>query len=317
MILLYTFRGGVKTIVYTDVLQTSFMLGGLIFCIFFLLKVLNISVYESFLQLADANYTFLYNDDVNSEKYFWKEFIGGVFIAIAMTGLDQEMMQKNISVKNLHDTQKNIMLLSIIIVCVNFLFLFLGGLLYIYAKQNGLPFMGDDIFPSVAIYHFPAFLSFIFIIALISALFPSADGALTALTSSFCVDILEVHKKKYSESLLSKQRVRVHFIFACIFFLAVLFFKWMNDKSIVYKILVLAGYTYGPLLGLFSFGILTKRSIPNTYIVPFFCMVSVVFSYFLNILIPIFTNGFHIGIELLILNGIITFLLLFVISKKK
>ena len=195
MILLYTFEGGVKTIVYTDTLQTSFMLLGLVVCVIYIMNNLGFNFSEAMNALSAQGYTRVFNTDLNSKGYFLKQIIGGACITIAMTGLDQEMMQKNISVKNLKDSQKNIMTFSIIIVFVNFLFLLLGGLLYIFAQQKGLAVKGDDLFPTIVMSYLPPAISIIFIIALISALFPSADGALTALTSSFCIDISGSQKK--------------------------------------------------------------------------------------------------------------------------
>ena len=202
-----------------------------------------------------------------------------MFITIGMTGLNQEMMQKNISVKNLKDSQKNMISFSVIMVIVTFLFLFLGGLLYLYALgnnavydnhqllMNGKNIIGDDIFPNIALHYLPKAISIIFIIGLISALFPSADGALTALTSSFCIDMLGL-KQKFNLTEKQRKRIRmiVHFSFAFVFLICILIFKWINNKSIINIILDLAGYTYGPLLGLFSFGIFSKRALPETWL---------------------------------------------------
>ncbi|HEX2606583.1 MAG TPA: sodium:solute symporter, partial [Flavisolibacter sp.] len=196
MILLYTFEGGVKTIVYTDTLQTTFMLLGLIVCIVYIMSNMNHSIGSTLQELGQSNLTKIFNTDVNSSGFFIKSILGGMFITIGMTGLDQEMMQKNISVRNLKDSQKNVMTFSVIMLVVNFLFLLLGGILYLYAKANHVVVPGDDLFPTVALKGFmPNAIAIIFIIGLISALFPSADGALTALTSSFCIDILGIKRK--------------------------------------------------------------------------------------------------------------------------
>src|SRR5215216_5132609 len=262
MILLYTFEGGVKTIVYTDTLQTTFMLLGLVVCIFYIMSNMNHSIGSTLHELGTNNLTKIFNTDVNSSGFFVKSILGGMFITIGMTGLDQEMMQKNISVRILKDSQKNVMTFSAIMVVVNFLFLLLGGILFLYATTNNVAITGDDLFPTVALKGFmPAAISIIFVIGLISALFPSADGALTALTSSFCIDILGLKRRDLSEKQKRKTRLTVHFTFAVIFFIMVLLFKKMDNKSIIDIILKVAGFTYGPLLGLFAFGILTNRQI--------------------------------------------------------
>jgi Na+/proline symporter len=246
-----------------------------------------------------------------------------------MTGLDQEMMQKNISVKNLRDSQKNMVTFSLILVLVNFLFLLLGGLLYLFVLHNGAAYqghqlllngqnvIGDDLFPTLALHAMPKAVSILFIIGLISALFPSADGALTALTSSFCIDILGLREKEgMSEQQKKKVRMTVHGTFAVIFLLCVLAFKWIDNKSIIGVILELAGYTYGPLLGLFAFGIFSRRHLPDTGIVTVICLVAPVLCYFLSANSANWLGGFQIGIELLLINGILTYLGLFMVSKK-
>jgi len=260
--------------------------------------------------------------------------VGGAFITIAMTGLDQEMMQKNISVKNLKDSQKNMMTFSTIIMVVNFLFLLLGGLLYLYAMQqggsyaspegtaafllNGKDIIGDDIFPTIALNYLPPAVGIIFIIALISALFPSADGALTALTSSFCIDILGLKRRTdMNEKQKKRTRLTVHFSFTIIFLLAIIIFKVINNKSVIDIILDLAGYTYGPLLGLFSFGILTSRIVKDGLHILGIALLAPLLSYLFSKFIPLIANGYQIGIELLLVNGLITFLGLWMVSKKE
>jgi len=317
MILLYTFEGGVKTIVYTDTLQTSFMLLGLVVCVIYIMNNLGYGFGEAMQALGSEGYTRIMNSDVNSKGYFWKQVIGGACITIAMTGLDQEMMQKNISVRTLKDSQKNIMTFSVIIVFVNFLFLLLGGLLYIFAAQKGLNAAGDDLFPTVAMNYLPPAIGIIFIIALISALFPSADGALTALTSSFCIDMLGIKRNpELNEKQQRRIRLTVHLTFTVIFMICILVFKWIDNKSIINIILDLAGYTYGPLLGLFGFGILTKRQIPDSIAITLVCLASPVISYFITKNAAAWFGGFQIGIELLLINGLITYSGLLMLSKK-
>ena len=339
MILLYTFEGGVKTIVFTDTLQTCFMLLGLVVCIIYIMSNIGHSLGSTLSALNEKNLTRIFNQDVNSPSYFLKHIMGGMFITVAMTGLDQEMMQKNISVRNLKDSQKNMVTFSIIMAVVNFLFLFLGGLLYLFAEINGVKVAPDDLFPTVVLNYMPTAVAIIFIIGLISALFPSADGALTALTSSFCIDILGLKRHEdWDEKKRKRVRLTVHFTFAAIFFIMVMGFKLMDNKSIIDVILKVAGFTYGPLLGLFAFGILTKKKI-NDRLALYVCLIAPILILGIdminniewyqrqlkfegpwvdqakNISKSVFGN-FKIGYELLIYNGILTFLGLLIISKK-
>ncbi len=339
LILLYTFEGGVKTIIYTDTLQTSCMLIGLVVCIFAVMNKMDMSFTESIDQLSAKGMTKLFNTDFKAPGFFVKQILGGAFITIAMTGLDQEMMQKNISVRTLKDSQKNVMTLSFVLLFVNLLFLLMGGLLYLYAGANNIAVKGDDLFPAIALGNYlSTAIGIIFIIGLISALFPSADGALTALTSSFCIDILGLKRRSdIDEKQKKKIRLTVHLTLSVIFFACVMVFKWIDDKSIIDVILKVAGYTYGPLLGLFAFGILTKRTLNDKYAIAV-CLIAPLLAisvdlinnaeWFVNKLklegdfaiglkelsANIF-NGFKIGIELLIINGVLTFIGLWLISK--
>ncbi len=317
MIWLYTFQGGVKTIVFTDTLQTACMLGGLLICILFLMDALGLNTTTLAASIDNTTYTKVWNTDVNAPGFWLKQVLGGAFIAIAMTGLDQEMMQKNISVPNLRDSQKNMALFSLVLVIVNLLFLLLGALLYLFATANQITATGDQIFPTVVMQHFPQWVQIIFFIALISALFPSADGALTALTSCFCNDILGF-KKQLDSTEASRTRIRhiTHITFAVVFFAIVMIFKWMDDRSIIDTILKLAGYTYGPLLGLFAFGMLTKRALPNGSALVCATLAAPVMCYLIQWALSQNPSGFQIGIELLILNGTLTFGLLWLISTQ-
>lgn len=331
MILLYTFEGGVKTIVYTDTLQTTFMLLGLLVCIIYIMSQLGLHPGTTLQTLSAKGYTNIFNFDVKSKGFFLKQILGGAFITIAMTGLDQEMMQKNISVERLKDSQKNMISFSTVILIVNLLFLALGGLLYLFMINNGAAYnlqdhtlvyngkniIGDDLFPYTALKFLPQGVGLIFIIGLISALFPSADGALTALTSSFCIDILGIKRRTdMTEEKKKKTRMTVHLTFAVIFMLCILVFKWINNKSIINIILDLAGYTYGPLLGLFSFGILSRRRLNDSVLVTVICLLSPVLCFFLSKYSSTFFGGYQIGIELLIINGLLTYVGLLTISKK-
>ena len=319
MILLYTYEGGVKTIVYTDTLQTSGMLLGLIICSIYILSNLHLSVGDALVAMQAKGIATVFNPDVNAKSFFLKQIIGGAFITLTMTGLDQEMMQKNISVKNLKDAQKNMITIGFTMLFVISLFLFLGGLLHLYAAQLNVTAVGDDLFPTLALQHMPPYLSIIFILALISALFPSADGAITALTSSFCIDIVGMQKNtQWDEAKKKKIRQRIHLGFAFLFLIIVLVFKWIDNKSIIDLLLKIASYTYGPLLGLFAFGILTKRSIKDKWVfLP--CFIAPLLCLLLDYLQPYFfgsaPTSFRIGQELLIINGLFTFFGLYLISS--
>ena len=335
LILLYTFEGGVKTIIYTDTLQTTGMLVGLVVCTIVIIKTLGTDFGGAWSMMTEKGYTTIFNWDVKSGSFALKHILGGMFIAIAMTGLDQEMMQKNISVKTLKDSQKNIMTFSLVIMLVNFLFLVLGGVLYLYASTQNIKVPPDDLFPTIALSKaFSGSIGIIFIIALISALFPSVDGAITSLTSCYCIDILGLKKSEATEKEKKRTRLKVHFSFAVVFFIMVLIFKWMNDKLIIDFILKFAGVTYGPLLGLFAFGILTKRKL-NEKLIWTVCIVAPLLVLILDILsnpawyeaklhmklgldnlsAAIF-DGYKIGNELILINGIVTFLGLWFISRK-
>ncbi len=341
LIMLYTIEGGVKTIVFTDTLQTSGMLIGLVVCLVVLLKSMDLDLGSAWSSLSDKGYTRIFNWDLNSPGYFWKQLLGGMFITITMTGLDQEMMQKNISVRTLGASQKNMMTMSSILVVVNLLFLILGGVLYLYASANpvllnGVPATGDDLFPALALGEaFSGAIGVIFIIALISALFPSVDGAITSLTSSFCIDLLGFRESPKTEAEKKRTRLWVHVAFVGLFFLMVMLFKAINDKSIIQFIIKFAGITYGPLLGLFAFGILTQRSLKSEW-VGWVCLAGPLLAFGLDLLsnpayyeaklhVSLGLNGiservfsgYKIGPELILLNGLITFLCLTLISRKK
>jgi Na+/proline symporter len=276
--------------------------------------------------MSDKGYNKVWFTDPNSKLFFVKQILAGAFITITMTGMDQEMMQKNISVKTLGDSQKNMLTLAVTMLGVILLFLFLGGLLYLFAENNGATMINDafmigntnvgkdNLFPAMALHYMPQAFSIIFIIALISALFPSADGAITALTSSFCIDIIGIQQRDdLDEKGKKKLRQRVHLIFAGVFLIAVLGFKAINESSMIDVILKIATYTYGPLLGLFTFGILTKRTV-NDNIVPLICILAPIISFVVDKYQKEIFGNYEIGNELLIFNGLITFLMLFIFS---
>ncbi|MEO0311281.1 MAG: hypothetical protein RIQ89_938 [Bacteroidota bacterium] len=318
LILLYTYQGGVKTIVWTDTLQTTFMLLSLILTVILISNRLDFDFSTLWSTLtADAHFRII-ETNVNHKFFFAKDFFGGMFIAIAMTGLDQEMMQKNISVKTLGGSQKNMMVFSIILIVVNFLFLVLGVLLLLYAQKINLnlPSKTDDLFPTIALNTLGTISAILFIIGLISAAFPSADGALTALTASFCIDFLNLEKRNdWSIEKKTAMRKKVHFGFAAILLITIMLFYWINDEAVVRQVFKFANYTYGPLLGMFFFGILTDRKLTD-HLAPFICLLSPILCYALDANSTVLFNGYKFGNELLILNGLFTFIGMLLISKR-
>ncbi len=315
MIILYTYEGGVKTIVWTDTLQTTCMLLGLIICSVYMMNYLGLDFMESISEMNRLGYTEVFNTDVNSKAFFFKQVLAGAFITITMTGIDQEMMQKSLSVTKLKDSQKNMVTLGFILVGVIALFLFMGGLLHLYGNTEHVVSSGDQLFPDIALNHMPPVISIIFIIALISALFPSADGAMTALTSSLCIDIFGLKDKHMAATDKEKFRKRVHLIVAVAFLVMVIIFKLINDNSMIGLILKMAGFTYGPLLGLFAFGIFTKFKVQDR-LVPYVCVAAPVVSYLIDKYQENIFGDFKIGLELLIINGLLTFAGLWLIRRK-
>lgn len=315
MIILYTYEGGVKTIVWTDTLQTSCMLLGLIICSVYMMNHLGLNFTETFAAMKSSGYTEVFNTDIHSKSFFFKQILAGAFITITMTGIDQEMMQKSLSVTTLKDSQKNMVTLGFILVGVISLFLFMGGLLHLYGQTEHVTTAGDQLFPDIALNHMPPFISIIFIIALISALFPSADGAMTALTSSLCIDVFGLKEKDISAAEKEKFRKRVHLIVAAAFLVMVVIFKIINDNSMIGLILKLAGFTYGPLLGLFAFGIFTKFKVKD-HLVPYVCIAAPLVSFFIDKYQENIFGEFQIGLELLIINGLLTFAGLWLIRRK-
>jgi Na+/proline symporter len=324
LILLYTYQGGVKTIVYTDTLQTTFMLLSVVLSIAFISTQLNLSLSDVYHKVADSQYSQVFFWDWKLKSFFPKQFFGGMFIAIAMTGLDQEMMQKNISCKTLGDAQKNVVTFTFVILIVNILFLVLGALLYLYTSQTNISLMADasgkiisdNVFPTIALNYLGLLSAIFFIIGLISAAYPSADGALTALTSVFCLDFLGLKENELkTEKEKTKIRHTVHVSFAVMLLLVIVIFKLINNDAVINNLFTVAGYTYGPLLGLYSFGLFTKKAV-NDKLVPIICLISPAICYVLNEYSQVWFNGYKFGFELLIVNGLITFIGLYFISKK-
>ncbi len=318
LIWLYTFKGGIKTIIYTDALQTFFMLVAVIVTITFLANALDLNsfteVYTNVTESAMSKVFFL--DTINDSQYFIKSFLAGMFIAITMTGLDQDMMQKNLTCKNLKEAQKNMVSFSVVLIFVNILFLVLGLLLTQYATQNGINATKDDLFPTIAMLpEIGIMTSAFFLLGLIAAAYSSADSALTSLTTSFCIDIIELDKKPKEQQ--KKVRKKVHVLISMVLILVIILFNSLfKDVSVIWELFKAAGYTYGPLLGLFAFGILTKSQIKDKY-VWIIAVIAPVVSFIINQYSVVLLNGYQIGFEILIINGLITFLGLVLIRRQQ
>jgi Na+/proline symporter len=314
LIWLYTFKGGIKTIVWTDTLQTLFMLVAVGVCIYTISSEMEISNIFSYVADSDLSKTFFF-EDPKAGNYFWKQFLSGAFIAVVMTGLDQDMMQKNLTCRNLKDAQKNMFWFTIVLVIVNFFFLALGVLLTDYAQRNGIDAHKDQLFPIIATKGTLGLATaMFFLLGLIAAAYSSADSALTSLTTSFSIDILEIDKKK-STVEQEKIRKKIHIIFSFVLIATILVFKYfIADASVIAKIFTFAGYTYGPLLGLYAFGLFTKLNVKDKA-VPFICLLAPVLTY----VISFYSKeklGFDFGFGVLLLNGALTFLGLFLFKRK-
>ena len=314
LIWLYTFKGGIKTIVWTDTLQTLFMLIAVGVCIYTISDEMEISNIFSYVADNDLSKTFFF-EDVNAGNYFWKRFLAGAFVAIVMTGLDQDMMQKNLTCRNLKDAQKNMFWFTIVLVIVNFFFLAIGVLLTDYAQQNGIDAHKDQLFPIIATKgNLGLATAIFFLLGLIAAAYSSADSALTSLTTSFSIDILEIDKQE-DKKLQEKTRKKIHILFSFILIATILIFKYfIADESVIAKIFTFANYTYGPLLGLYAFGLFTKLKVKDK-MVPLICLASPFLTYLLNY-VALASVGFDFGFSLLILNGLITFIGLYLFKRK-
>jgi len=315
LIWVYTFRGGIKTIVWTDTLQTFFMLTAVITSIYLIKDQLDISFGGMIDVIERSEYSQAFYWDWHDSKHFIKQFMSGAFIAIVMTGLDQDMMQKNLTCRNIEEAQKNMFWFSIIIVFVNLLFLSLGVLLYVYAANKGiaLPGRSDDLFPLLALDHFSVFAGITFLLGITAAAYSSADSALTALTTSFCVDILGFGN--WDSEKHKRDRILVHLGFSLLLFVVILIFRAINDQSVISAVFTIAGYTYGPILGLFAFGLFTRIEVRDNLVLPV-CLASPIVSYLLNIYSEELLGGYNFGYEILMVNGLLTFIGLFLIRKK-
>ncbi len=315
LIWVYTFQGGIKTIVWTDTFQTFFLISAVIISVYLIAQELGFSLRQMVSTVRQSDYSNMFVWDVNNSRYFFKQFFAGAFIAIAMTGLDQDLMQKNLTCKNLKEAQKNMFSFTIVFVCVNLLFLTLGALLYLYANTKGIaiPARTDYLYPTLALSHFGLLAAIFFLLGITASSYASADSALAALTTSFCIDFLDFKNRPEAER--EKIKFRVHIGFSVLLFLIILLFEAINNESVVSAVFTAAGYTYGPLLGLFAFGLLTKLPVRDQY-VPIVCLLSAVLCYIINANSEAWLGGYKFGFEILILNGFLTFVGLLMLSKK-
>lgn len=316
LILLFTLKGGIKTIVWTDTLQTTCMLAALCICFFLIARQMDLSARGLFSTIMSSEYFNFIESDSSSRLCWWKQLLGGAFIAISMTGLDQEMMQKNLSCKNIRSAQKNMMTFSFILLIVNFLFLSLGAALYIFAAKEGIDAKGDDLFPFIALNELTPLAAIVFIIGLISALFPSADGALTSLTTAFSIDFLNMEERK-DWTGRQKTRIRhiIHLSFALLFIGIIIFYGNHRNPHLIDILFQVASITYGPLLGLFAFGIISKRKVKDRF-VPVVCILAPLVCFVLSNNSQEWFN-YSFDFELLLLNGFLTYMGLFAISSKQ
>jgi len=317
LIWLYTHRGGIKTVVWTDTLQTFFMLAAVVVCIVLIGNELKFDgVKDYFTAVSNDPRSKIFNWDWKAGTNFFKQFISGAFITIVMTGLDQDMMQKNLTCKNIGEAQKNMFWFTIILVIVNLLFLSLGVMLYLYSETNGisLPAKTDELFPMLATQHFSAFAGIVFVLGITAAAYSSADSTLTALTTSFCIDFLELERKYPAEKRVGIRK-KVHLVFTFVMFLVILLFYWINDQSVINSVFIIAGYTYGPLLGLYSFGLFTKWQVQDRW-VPYIAVAAPVLAYIISSNSEALLWGYKFGFEVLILNGLLMFTGLFLLRKK-
>lgn len=319
LIWIYTYKGGIKTIVWTDTLQTVCMLTAVVLTIKAIMNGMGLNFTDIPKTISDGGLSkmFFFEGGWEDDNNFFKQFLSGALLAIVMTGLDQDMMQKNLTCKTLGDAQKNMFTFSIILIFANLCFLSLGALMYIYADfiQLEIPSRTDQLYPILALEHLSPFVGIVFILGLIAAAYSSADSALTSLTTSFCVDFLNFKHSEKTEEEKKKTRVRVHVVFSIILLIVIIIFNSLNDGAIINKLFVASGYTYGPLLGLFSFGMMTKRKVHDKYVI-LVCLLSPIICFILNKNSEFWFNGFKFGFTILALNGLLTFLGLWAISFK-
>ncbi|RTY76852.1 sodium:solute symporter [Flavobacterium sp. GSP27] len=328
LIFAYTYRGGLKTIIITDTLQTFFLVTSVFMTLFFICRSLNLNAFEAFETVKNSNYSkvFFFEDFVSSKFHFIKQILGGIFVTIAMVGLDQDLMQKNLSCATIGEAQKNMFTFTGIFVLINIFFLSVGALLYVYAAKNGVEIptdlntgkpRTDLLFPEIAFNHLALIPSVIFLLGLTAATFATTDSALTALTTSFCVDFLGMDKaENLNKPNVVRDRHLVHVAFSFLMFLVIIFFNSINDSSVVGMIFRVASYTYGPLLGLYCFGLFAQSKTVKDKLVPIICLLSPALTYLISEHSKTLFFGYVFDNELIIVNGLITFLGLWLISKK-
>ena len=326
LIFAYTYRGGLKTIIITDTLQTFFLVSSVFLTIFFICRSLDFNVFTAFEEVKNSNYSkIFFFDDYNKGNYFWKQILGGIFVTIAMVGLDQDLMQKNLSCATIGEAQKNMFTFTAIFVIINIFFLSVGALLYLYAEKNGIAVPNDLItgkprtdllFPEIAFHHLSIVPAVVFLLGLTAATFATTDSALTALTTSFCVDFLGMDKaENLNKPNIVRTRHLVHIGFSFLMFLVIIVFNSLNDKSVVTMIFKVASYTYGPLLGLYTFGLFMKTKTVHDKLVPFICIISPLICFFISTNSALLFGDYVIDNELIIINGLLTFVGLLFISK--
>lgn len=334
LIFAYTYRGGLKTIIITDTLQTFFLVTSVFMTIYFICNSLNLGVIDAFETVKNSNYSkIFFFDDFLKGTYFWKQVLGGMFVTIAMVGLDQDLMQKNLSCKNIGEAQKNMFTFTGIFIVINIFFLSVGALLYIYAEKNNISIpldlvtgkpRTDLLFPEIAFNYLTLIPAIVFLLGLTAATFATTDSALTALTTSFCVDFLGMDKKQSADSSnqiaaekkLVKTRHFVHVGFSGLMFLVIIIFNSINDSSVVSMIFKIASYTYGPLLGLYAFGLFMKKLTVHDKFVPLICLISPAICFLISKNASAIFGNYVLDAELIIINGIITYIGLIIISKK-
>jgi Na+/proline symporter len=323
----YTFRGGLKTIIITDTLQTVFLVASVFLSIYFICHSLHMNIEQAFTSIKESHYSkiFFTNNFVTNKFHFTKQFIGGIFVTIGMFGLDQDLMQKNLSCKNLKDAQKNMLSFTFIFVIINLFFLSVGALLYIYAKREGIsiPMDGnaprtDYLFPEIALNHFKGIPAVVFMLGLTAATFATTDSGLTALTTSFCIDFLNFDKKTIlTEKQMVRRRTYVHVCFSVLILLVILLFNAVNNASVVSAIFKVATYTYGPLIGLFAFSMYAKKRSVMDRATPVICILAPLACFFIDKYSTVLFDGYVFAEELIIVNGLLTFIGLLIVSKKK
>jgi Na+/proline symporter len=316
----YTFKGGLKTIIITDSLQTLFLVSSVFLSIFFICRSLNVNIFEAADMIKNSSYSkiFFFNDFMSSHFHFTKQFLGGLFITVGMTGLDQDLMQKNLSLSNIREAQKNMFSFTGVFVVINIFFLSVGALLYMYAVKNGITVAKTDyLYPTIALKYLGIVPAIVFMLGLTAATFATTDSALTALTTSFCVDFLNFNKgKDVNSKKMVKVRHYVHVAFSGLMLLTIIIFNAINNDAVVSAIFKVASYTYGPLLGLYSFGLFMGSRQVRDKLVPFICVISPAICFYLSThSAELF--GYTFDNELILINGLITFIGLLITSSPK